>query len=111
MTNFEDAAAYCESVEGSVFEPMFGRQESTVLKFYGQNDSWLGITDEQDEGKFKYYSNSQGIEYTNWPMEEPNSDGNCVVSMSGAWADQNCTTGIKGGNISNHIFHVVILIS
>jgi len=93
LTNFEDAAAYCESVEGSVFEPMFGRQESTVLNFYGQNDSWLGITDEQDEGKFKYYSNSQGIEYTNWPVEEPNSDGNCVVSMSGAWADQNCTTG------------------
>ena len=111
MTNFEDAAAYCESVEGSVFEPMFGRQESTVLNFYGQNDSWLGITDEQDEGKFKYYSNSQGIEYTNWPMEEPNSDGNCVVSLSGVWADQNCTTGIKGGNISTHIFHVVILIS
>merc|ERR1712179_704676 len=80
-------------MNGSIFEPMYGKQESAVFDFYGQNNSWLGITDQGDEGKFKYYSNSKQVGYSNWSEEEPNSDGNCVVSVNGTWSDQNCTEG------------------
>ena len=81
LANFDDAVSYCESVSGSVFEPTYGKQEMMVLDTYGLNNSWLGITDKQNEGKFKYYSNSEVVGYTNWPDEEPNSNGDCVVSM------------------------------
>ena len=93
LTNFDDAVSYCDKINGFIFEPTYGKQESTVFDFYGQNNSWLGITDQKDEGKFKYYSNSKQVGYTNWSEEEPNSDGNCVVSINGTWSDKNCTEG------------------
>lgn len=64
---------------------------------------WIGFNDEQVEGTFEWYDQSQ-ITYTNWAGGEPNQAGNedCVqIYPNGQWNDLEC-----GSNNSQSIIEV-----
>ena len=94
VVDFDTAAAFCDTEGGTLFEPTFGKQDQAVQDYYLSNSTnlnfWIGVTDQDTEGRFKYYSNDHVIGYEGWKLEEPKSEGDCAISTLMGWMDEDC---------------------
>ncbi|XP_067323074.1 pulmonary surfactant-associated protein D-like [Anolis sagrei] len=93
--NFDDLKQRCQQAGGQLASPR-NSAENTAIKdivVLYQKSAFLGITDIQTEGTFRYL-NGETIVYSNWQTGEPNNDHNqedCVeVYVSGKWNDKSC---------------------
>lgn len=58
--------------------------------------TWVGGTDEEDEGTWVWSGTKQQLDYTNWAIGEPGGlEGDCMYlnrDYSGKWCDNPCET-------------------
>ena len=100
-----EARNFCSELGGTLFEPRSshitrGKVKDLALEALGHLDDpaiWLGITDEDSEGTFKFLSfeSSDSIVWDDWEAGEPNNMNgaeHCVVMKpkTGTWFDYSC---------------------
>ncbi|NXG58981.1 MBL protein, partial [Hemiprocne comata] len=91
---FDNGKSLCAKA-GSVLASPMNEAENTALKdlMRASKHAYLGISDEQTEGRFMYL-NGGAVTYTNWEAGEPNNLKNedcAVIQDSGKWNDINCS--------------------
>ncbi|XP_072851164.2 uncharacterized protein LOC110083676 [Pogona vitticeps] len=93
--NFDDLKQRCLQAGGQLASPRNAAENAAVqqIAVLYKKSVFLGITDIQTEGRFKY-QNGEAIVYSNWAPGEPNNDKgseNCVeVYTNGKWNDKSC---------------------
>ncbi|KAJ7324379.1 hypothetical protein JRQ81_017399 [Phrynocephalus forsythii] len=93
--NFDDMKQRCLQAGGQLASPRNAAENAAVqqIALLYQKPVFLGITDIQTEGKFKYL-NGDTIVYSNWHPGEPNNDKgteDCVeLYGNGKWNDKSC---------------------
>ncbi|XP_077323360.1 mannose-binding protein C-like isoform X2 [Lithobates pipiens] len=92
---YDEAATNCRNAGGQLASPQNLAENNAILTVRNQigKDAFLGISDKQTEGTFKYL-NSVVISYRNFDSGEPNNRGkneHCVLIRSnGKWNDYIC---------------------
>uniref|UniRef100_A0A8D0BTN0 C-type lectin domain-containing protein n=1 Tax=Salvator merianae TaxID=96440 RepID=A0A8D0BTN0_SALMN len=93
--NFDDLKQRCLQAGGQLASPRNAAENTAIQQIVVlyKKSVFLGITDIQSEGKFKYL-NGEAIVYSNWQQGEPNDEKgreNCVeVYGNGKWNDRSC---------------------
>ncbi|XP_042315904.1 pulmonary surfactant-associated protein D-like [Sceloporus undulatus] len=93
--NFDDLKQRCQQAGGQLASPRNAAENTAIheIVVLYKKSVFLGITDIQTEGRFKYL-NGEAIVYSNWQAGEPNNDKrqeNCVELYSnGKWNDKSC---------------------
>ena len=89
---FEDAIVNCQSKNGKLAEPTNEEENMDLAtNFYPNAKYWIGITDQEDEGTFKYVSDGSEIGFNRWVGEInkfPLQD--CANFKNGSWSTANC---------------------
>ncbi|XP_031440429.1 C-type lectin domain family 4 member F-like [Clupea harengus] len=77
------------------------QQEMDFLKAKGE-DHWIGLTDAQEEGKWRWVDNTPLTDPNFWGPRQPDNykgydpDGeNCVMITRGEWNDRSCGVSFK----------------
>jgi hypothetical protein len=94
---WSQARTLCVNMGGDLAE-IYSLAELTVLQpFYqGEPDGvWFGVTDQAQEGVWRYIATNGPVGYTNWAAGEPNNqpgtNADCVrVEANGDWYDDTC---------------------
>ncbi|XP_077115483.1 mannose-binding protein A-like [Ranitomeya variabilis] len=92
--DYEESKALCLKAGGLVATPKNAEENkavSEIVQYYNLS-AYLGITDIQTEGTFRY-SDGKSITYTNWKAGEPNQRGeeDCAeMWVNGEWNDGKC---------------------
>ncbi|XP_017391847.1 mannose-binding protein C [Cebus imitator] len=90
---FDKVKALCAQFQASVATPM-NQAENTAIQSLVKEEAFLGITDEEMEGRFVDLTGRR-LTYTNWNEGEPNdanSREDCVaLRRSGQWNDVPCS--------------------
>ena len=69
--SWKEAKAYCEELGGHL-ATITSAEEQTFIKTFSTGRYWLGGTDEQKEGTWKWIT-GEAWDYTNWNTGEPNN--------------------------------------
>ncbi|KAG8549915.1 hypothetical protein GDO81_018967 [Engystomops pustulosus] len=91
---YEQSNSICQKAGGQLASPKNSEENTAVLEVaqhYGLFP-FLGITDIQTEGIFRY-SDGKSLAYSNWSPGEPNQWGeeDCVeMQLNGIWNDKSC---------------------
>jgi cysteine-rich repeat protein/YVTN family beta-propeller protein len=88
--NFADAENACESV-GGFLVTVGSAARQTLISSLGSY-AWIGLTDQDVEGTFRWVSNTPFV-YSNWASGQPNGGGseNCVIiENANLWHDYSC---------------------
>ncbi|XP_044129879.1 pulmonary surfactant-associated protein D-like isoform X4 [Bufo gargarizans] len=91
---YNESKAICLKAGGQLATPRNSEENNAILNI-AQNYNmfpFLGITDIQTEGTFRY-SDGKSITYSNWNIREPNQAGeeDCVeMQLNGKWNDKQC---------------------
>ncbi|XP_067323075.1 pulmonary surfactant-associated protein D-like [Anolis sagrei] len=94
--NFHDLKWTCQQAGGQLASPRNAAENTAIqqITILYKMKAFLGITDIQTEGTFKYL-NSETIVYSNWITGEPSNYRNnedCVeIRLDGKWNDIPCT--------------------
>uniref|UniRef100_A0A4W2C4X5 Mannose-binding protein C n=1 Tax=Bos indicus x Bos taurus TaxID=30522 RepID=A0A4W2C4X5_BOBOX len=90
---FNEVKTLCAQFQGRVATPM-NAEENRALKDLVTEEAFLGITDQETEGKFVDLT-GKGVTYQNWNDGEPNNASpgeHCVTLLSdGTWNDIACS--------------------
>ncbi|MGK7894503.1 MAG: lectin-like protein, partial [Xenococcus sp. (in: cyanobacteria)] len=71
---WEEAQAEAQSYGGNLVTINDAAEESWLEQTFGNSEFWIGLTDKENEGTFKWAS-GEAVTYTNWVPSEAN-DGN-----------------------------------
>lgn len=101
--NWNDAKAFCESKNGKLAEVLSAEEQRAVeqlVKSGSYDYYWLGLTDQEKEGEFKWNSGN-AVGYTNWDSGEPNNSAEgenyvMIYKSSGKWNDVLVYGGLNG---------------
>ena len=95
--NFKDAMEKCGSMNAKLAEPMNTEEnENIATKLSGTaafSRYWIGISDKDTEGTFKYASDASEVEFTSWRRGQPNNRWpklDCTAFKNGEWNTANC---------------------
>ena len=95
--NFQDAMEKCNSMNAKLAEPMnTDENENIATELTGMakfSRYWIGISDKETEGTFKYASDASEVEFTSWRSGQPNNRWpklDCTVFKNGQWNTANC---------------------
>lgn len=99
---WEEAKAFCEENGGRLLEITSEQEQQIVeelLKSGTYDFYWLGLTDVETEGTFKWESGA-ALSYTNWSENEPNNAGEgedygTLYRSSGKWNDVTIQGGLE----------------
>ncbi|MBQ3571949.1 MAG: InlB B-repeat-containing protein [Clostridia bacterium] len=83
---WEEAREYCASLGGHLATVTSAEEQAVLEEFYG--DYWLGGTDVEEEGVWKWITGEEW-NYTNWLEGEPNNSGeeHYLVIWPNTWND------------------------
>ena len=90
--DFEDAIVKCLNMDGKLAEPA-NEEENLDLatNFYPNSKYWIGISDREEEGIFRYVSDGSEIGFSHWvaninkfPLQD------CADFKNGSWNTANC---------------------
>ncbi|XP_075790898.1 uncharacterized protein LOC102459497 isoform X2 [Pelodiscus sinensis] len=93
--DLETAKAKCSQAGGLLASPRNSAENSAIQQIVAHHNTaaFIGITDRETEGTFKYLS-GEGIRYSNWAPNEPNNafgTEHCVeIYPDGSWNDRAC---------------------
>ena len=92
--NFQAAVEQCNNMNATLAEPM-NKEENTNLatNFNVKLRYWIGISDQETEGTFKYVSNASEVGYTSWAAKQPNNRWpklDCAAFKNRKWNTANC---------------------
>ncbi|XP_063819493.1 pulmonary surfactant-associated protein D-like [Pseudophryne corroboree] len=92
---YDESKLICSKEGGQMATPQNEKENQAVLDVIQQYNRfpYLGITDKQTEGTFRY-SNGEIIKYSDWKPGEPNQTGDedCVeMNLDGKWNDRVCS--------------------
>ncbi|XP_063814817.1 pulmonary surfactant-associated protein D-like [Pseudophryne corroboree] len=96
QTDFIDAKSVCSKAGGQLASPRNTAENQAVLSIRSQYEvhAYLGITDIQAEGTFRYLTGER-ITYSNWATGEPNNvqgvEHCAEMYDTGKWNDKNCS--------------------
>ena len=71
LLTWYDAKAVCENMNSHLVE-IFSEAQQTIIKelakskYINNHGWWIGLTDEEVEGTFKWYHSNKPAVYTNW---------------------------------------------
>ena len=88
------AKAICEALGGHLATSTNAEKNAFLVSLIGNNTVWLGGSDEETEGTWKWISGEEW-NYTNWNSGEPNNSNNedyVELQSSGGWNDNKATT-------------------
>jgi len=101
---FDDAAEYCASKNGILAEPRSEFESASIESILDPNmNYWIGLSDREEEGSFRWLSDMSAPTYSNWQKNEPNNRGgkqNCgqLWQKHGhRWDDERCSRTTSGG--------------
>ncbi|MBN2528987.1 MAG: trypsin-like peptidase domain-containing protein [Deltaproteobacteria bacterium] len=89
---WQESRVACESMGARLVSVSHADENSLLQRFAGNtNDLWLGLTDEAQEGTWRWHS-GESLSYTNWNSGEPNDAGGNedyteLYVSSGRWND------------------------
>ncbi|XP_040292886.1 collectin-43-like isoform X4 [Bufo bufo] len=91
---YDESKAICLKAGGQLATPRNSEENNAILNIaqYYNMSVYLGITDIQTEGTFRYLDGKL-ITYSNWNIGEPNQRGeeDCVeMKIDGKWNDGQC---------------------
>ena len=73
-TTWEEAQALAQSYGGNLVTINDAAEEAWLKQTFGTNEFWIGLTDKNTEGTFKWAS-GEAVNYANWVPGEPNNGG------------------------------------
>ncbi|XP_065146861.1 C-type lectin domain family 4 member C-like isoform X2 [Paramisgurnus dabryanus] len=90
-----ESRSYCRE-RGADLTIINNKEEQDFIKNnYGNDKLWIGLTDIDEEGRWKWVDNSTLISKF-WGPGEPNGKTeDCVLSHKSGWADYPCTSPFK----------------
>ncbi|KAM4852470.1 mannose-binding protein A-like isoform 1-T2 [Thomomys bottae] len=95
---FTKAKLLCEELGATVAVPK-NAEENTAIQNLAKDNTFLGITDVEVEGKFTYVEGGGRLVYSNWKENEPNdhsSGEDCVcMRVDGLWNDISCLASLN----------------
>ena len=91
---FQDAIEQCNSMNATLAEPMNKEENKNLAtNFNAKIRYWIGITDQETEGTFKYVSDSSEVGFASWGNGQPNDKWpklDCTAFKNGKWNTANC---------------------
>ena len=92
--NFQAALEQCNNMNATLAEPMNKEENSNLAtNFNVKLRYWIGISDQETEGTFKYVSDASEVEFTSWAAKQPNNKWpklDCTAFKNGKWNTANC---------------------
>ncbi|XP_018431303.1 PREDICTED: pulmonary surfactant-associated protein D-like, partial [Nanorana parkeri] len=94
---YPEAKVSCASAGGQLATPRTSEENQAIFSISRnlKKHAFMGITDMQTEGVFRYPS-GETITYSNWGPSEPNNTNgveDCVeIRETGKWNDENCSS-------------------
>ena len=93
---FQDAIEKCQSLNAKLAEPMTEDENKNLATNFNANIRyWIGISDQETEGTFKYVSDASEVAFTSWRAGQPNNRWpklDCTAFRNGKWNTANCDT-------------------
>ena len=100
MSTWEEARLWCKSMgKTSHLVKIETKEENDYLKKqFGGHDSWIGLSDVEREGTFRWVDGSLVV-FSHWYPGEPNNNGqnedcaqlNTSYGCNDMWNDNQCT--------------------
>ena len=94
--NFQNAIKKCLSLNATLVEPRNQEENMNLAtNFNSKTRYWIGISDRETEGTFKYVSDASEVNYTSWRNGQPNDKWpklDCTAFKNGKWNTANCET-------------------
>ena len=91
---FQDAIKQCNGMNATLAEPMNDEENKNLAtNFNAKIRYWIGITDQETEGTFKYVSDSSEVGFTSWGNGQPNDKWpklDCTAFKNRKWNTANC---------------------
>lgn len=91
-----DARVVCQQMGMDMPEPQDEIFNEQLRLFWTVDGEWLGnlflgVSDKESQGVFRYVSNGRRVTYSNWAKNEPNNNGGAedfvIMFSSGKWND------------------------
>ena len=98
--NWDDAEDFCKQEGGnlaSITSKAIKDYVTEGLKTKGLDKVWVGGTDKEEEGVWKW-SDNRPFEFKSWADGEPNNANNgenCMDMKSNGWNDDSCQNEVK----------------
>ncbi|KAL9963778.1 hypothetical protein ACROYT_G027318 [Oculina patagonica] len=92
--DWNNAKAFCNANGAQLVKIESADENDFVNQEFLPDSYWIGLTDAEIEGDWKWSDGSILTAYTNWMSEEPNNYNNqdCVaIANDGEWHDAECT--------------------
>ena len=91
---FQDAIEKCNSMNATLAEPMNDEENTNLAtNFNTKIRYWIGLSDQETEGTFKYVSDASEVVFTSWAAKQPNDKWpklDCTAFKNGKWNTANC---------------------
>ena len=91
---FQDAIEKCQSLNAKLAEPMTEDENKNLATNFNANIRyWIGISDQETEGTFKYVSDSSVVGFISWGNGQPNDKWpklDCTAFKNEKWNTANC---------------------
>ena len=91
---FQDAIEQCNILNATLAEPMNAEENAYLAtNFNAKIRYWIGISDRETEGTFKYVSDASVVGFTFWGNGQPNDKWpklDCTAFKNRTWNTANC---------------------
>ena len=101
---WDDVKSFCESMGGYIVTITSAEEQSFVEKLLSegtQKTYWLGATDTQTEGEWKWVT-GEPWSYENWAYGEPNNDGTEDFAEIKTWDSYRWNDGEREGDFGDY---------